>query len=359
MVEPPAPKPFSFAAAAAAAAPAPAVEKAPEKKEQPKKIEPKQQGKWKPVPAPKQEEEAPAAGAGAKAEPKTEPKAQPKPEVASKPEPKPELKAEPTPVIAVPSFSYEAPNEEGKKSPMVIGGVIAALLVLGAGGYYMLGHKSSKAVPSPTTSSTQPAPSIPSSPTSTPTTEVPTSAATPTATAQPAVTTKPDAAKPALDKPKPQPTQIADTTAVSKPTPAPLIVAPSAARTQTADVAPPSISISGGAGPALDIPVTASAPKLSAPAPANAVIVPSRLLQRVNPTYPSSAKQYRIEGAVTLSATIAPDGHVREAKVISGPAMLRDAAVNAVKQWRYAPSTVNGRPVESSVQIVLQFKMPV
>ena len=65
-----------------------------------------------------------------------------------------------------------------------------------------------------------------------------------------------------------------------------------------------------------------------------------------------------MEGAVTLSATIGPDGQVREAKVISGPPMLRDAATGAVKQWKYAPSTVNGRAVESSVKIVLQFKMP-
>ena len=78
----------------------------------------------------------------------------------------------------------------------------------------------------------------------------------------------------------------------------------------------------------------------------------------MNPSYPSAAKQYRIEGAVTLSATIGADGHVREAHVISGPPMLRDAAISAVKGWKYAPSTVNGRAVESSVNVVLQFKMP-
>jgi TonB family protein len=88
------------------------------------------------------------------------------------------------------------------------------------------------------------------------------------------------------------------------------------------------------------------------------VIVQSHLLQRVNPIYPQAAKQYRIEGAVTLNATIGADGRVHQAQVISGPPMLRDAAVTAVKQWKYAPSTVNGRAVESSVRVVLDFKMP-
>ena len=155
--------------------------------------------------------------------------------------------------------------------------------------------------------------------------------------------------------PKPA-TPVADVTRSVAP---PIVIAPKPSEAkQTADLAPPSISLAGSEGPALDVPMTTSAPKLSAPASANAVIVPSRLLQRVNPAYPIAAKQYRVEGAVTLSATIGPDGHVREAKVISGPPLLRDAATNAVKQWKYVPSTVNGRAVESTVQIVLQFKMP-
>lgn len=333
-LEPPAPKPMVAAtAAAAAAAPAPEVEKAPEKKEPPKKIEPKQQGKWKPVVAPKQEE-APVEEAKpvAKAEPKPEPK----------------------PVISAPAFSYEA-EPEGKKSPLLIGGIAAAVLVVAAGGYFMFGRGGSK----PTTST----PTVATQPASNGSTTAEPAASTTTAAATPATTTasaKPDASKPTAtaDKTKPQLTQVADTTTVSKPAPAPLVVAPTpVAPKQTADVAPPTIALGGGAGPNL-VPISTSAPKLSAPAPANAVIVPSRLVSRVNPSYPSAARQYRIEGAVTLSATIGPDGHVHDAKVLSGPPMLRDAAVSAVRQWKYAPSTVNGRAVESSVQIVLDFKMP-
>lgn len=342
-VEPAVAKPGVAASAAAAAAPAPAVEKTPEAKPQPKKQEPKQQGKWKPVTPPKQEgEAAPEVKPVAKAEPK----AQPKPE--TKPESKPQPKAEPV-VTSAPSFSYETKGDsEGSKTPVIIGGVAAALLVVALGGYFMFGHKSSQPTASATpTTATQPAQA--------PATTTPTGVESATT----ANGSKPDAAKPGADKNNDKnKQQQADT---SRPTPAPLIVAPTPAANQpqqTAEVAPPSISISGGAGPALDVPVTTSAPKLSAPAPANAVIVPSRLLQRVNPIYPSAAKQYRIEGAVTIDATVGPDGHVRQAKVVSGPAMLRDSAVSAVRQWKYSPSTVNGRAVESSVRIVLQFNNP-
>ncbi|ABF40496.1 putative GAF sensor protein [Candidatus Koribacter versatilis Ellin345] len=349
---PPAPAPMPVAAA-----PAPAVERAPEPPkpppQPPKRQEQKQQGKWKPVAPPKQEEEAPVIE---KPAPKPEPKAQPKPE--PKPEPKPQPKAEP--VIAAPSFSYEAKTEEGEgggNKGMIFGGVAAAVLVIAIGGYFMMGKKSSPA-PAPPTTTTQPAPEN-------------TANTTPASNVTGTVTTGANPAAANNTKPQDQGKNNNNTTASkpeeqqqAKPAAAPLVVgsAPSASNKpqQVADVSAPSLNLAGaaGAGPNLDVPVTSSAPKLSAPAPANAVIVPSRLVQRVNPNYPQSAKQYRIEGAVTLSATIGSDGHVKDAKVLNGPPMLRDSALNAVRQWKYAPSTVNGRPVESSVQIVLQFKMP-
>jgi TonB family protein len=321
VIETPAP-----AVAASAAAAAPALEKAIEPKAQPKKAEPKLQGKWKPVSAPKQEEEAPVAEA------------------------KPQPKAEP--IMEAPAFSYEASSgSEGSKTPMILGIVAAVVIAAAAGGYFLFGRSSSKPALSAAPAVTTPkAASLPSATPATP-------ALATTADTKPATvgTTKPDAPKPGVDMPKPA-TPVADVTRSVAP---PIVIAPKPSEAkQTADLAPPSISLAGSEGPALDVPMTTSAPKLSAPASANAVIVPSRLLQRVNPAYPIAAKQYRVEGAVTLSATIGPDGHVREAKVISGPPLLRDAATNAVKQWKYVPSTVNGRAVESTVQIVLQFKMP-
>jgi TonB family protein len=327
-IEAPVAKPATVAASAAAVAPA--IEKP-----QPKKPEAKPQGKWKPVTVPK-EEEAPVAEAKpvVKAEPKPEPKAEPRPQ----------------PMMAAPSFSYDAKSDgdEGKKSPMmfIVIGVVAVVVIIA--GYFLFGRSSKPAAAPAATTTSAPA-------SATPAATAP--ATTPTSTAN----SKPEPAKNEKTPDKSVRSAPADTTIVTRPAPAPLVVASNASaagNSKAADVAPPSIAFGGGAGPALDVPVTTSAPKLSAPAPANAVIVPSRLLQRVNPNYPSAAKQYRIEGAVSVSATIGPDGHVIEAKVLSGPPMLRDSAISAVKQWRYAPSTVNGRPVESSVNIVLQFKMP-
>jgi TonB family protein len=307
------PAPKIEAPARPAAATAPAVEKALEAK----KSENRQQGKWKPVVVPKPEEETPAAKA--------------------------ERRSEPT--YAAPSFSYAAKGDdsESKKSPMLFAGIAAAVIVVAAGGYFMFGRGSSKPAASAPAPVTQSAPAV----------------TTPAQTTPPAAATaKTDASKLVADKTKPQVTgtQVPD---VTKKIATPIVIAPTASAPKpAAEDAPPTIAFGASAGPALDIPATTSAPRLSAPAPANAVVVPSRLVQRVNPNYPASARQYRVEGAVTLSATIGPDGRVREAKVISGPPMLRDVAVGAVKQWKYAPSTVNGRAVESSVQIVLQFKMP-
>ncbi len=309
------------APAVAAAATAPAVEKPLEKKS-----ENRQQGKWKPVVVPpKQDEEIPAA--------KTEPKSEP--------------------LYAAPSFSYDAKGDssESKKSPMLFAGIAAAVIVVAAGGYFMFGRGSSKPAASAPAPVTQSAPAPVSS------TPAPV-ATTPAQSTPAAAAAKTDASKLVADKTKP-PVAGTEVPDVTKKIASPIVVAPTAAAAKpTAEDAPPTIAFGASAGPALDIPATTSAPRLSAPAPANAVVVPSRLVQRVNPNYPASARQYRVEGAVTLSATIGPDGRVREAKVISGPPMLRDAALGAVKQWKYAPSTVNGRAVESSVQIVLQFKMP-
>lgn len=332
---PPAPPVAVATTSAAAAAPA-------QEKPQPKKPENKLQGKWKPV-APPKEEEKPAA------ETKPAPKIESKPE--PKPEPKIEKKAQPAPA---PSFSYAATDEsESKKSPMLFAGIGAAVLVVAVGGFFMFGHssKSSASTSAPVTSTSMPASTTPAT-----TTPVATTTTSSPATGKPEAP-KTSAEKIALEKHSP----VVDTTTTLRPAASPLIVAstPAApAPKASADVAPPSINIASASGPALDVPFNTSAPKLSTPAPANAVIVPSRLVQRVNPIYPSSAKQYRIEGAVSLSATIGPDGRVKDAKVLSGPPMLRESAVSAVKQWKYSPSTVNGRSVESSVNIVLQFKMP-
>jgi protein TonB len=66
----------------------------------------------------------------------------------------------------------------------------------------------------------------------------------------------------------------------------------------------------------------------------------------------------RAEGAVQMEAIIGADGSVKTVKVVSGHPLLRDAAVAAVKQWKYKPAMLNGAPSEATVQIAVRFKAP-
>jgi len=87
-------------------------------------------------------------------------------------------------------------------------------------------------------------------------------------------------------------------------------------------------------------------------------VVPATVLQRVNPIYPPQARTQGIGGNVILDATIAPDGSVPKVKVISGPPSLADAATRAVRQWRFSPAVLNGKPVEVEQRITIVFKLP-
>jgi len=83
----------------------------------------------------------------------------------------------------------------------------------------------------------------------------------------------------------------------------------------------------------------------------------ARLLQEVRPSYPLLAKDARIDGTVKLSATIAPDGTVKDLHVLSGHPLLVNAALNAVKQWKYKPTYLNGKPVEVLTEVDVQFTL--
>jgi TonB family protein len=79
------------------------------------------------------------------------------------------------------------------------------------------------------------------------------------------------------------------------------------------------------------------------------------LIYRKEAEYPKIAKQTGAKGTVTLNATIGADGNIKKVKVISGPPMLTNAAAEAVKQWRYRPTLLNGQPVETDTQIMVNF----
>ncbi len=83
-----------------------------------------------------------------------------------------------------------------------------------------------------------------------------------------------------------------------------------------------------------------------------------RLVYRVSPIYPAQAKMFRREGKVILNATVMEDGSVRDLKVVKGEPVLARSAVVAVKQWRYQPFLLDGKPVKTETSITVDFKLP-
>jgi len=82
------------------------------------------------------------------------------------------------------------------------------------------------------------------------------------------------------------------------------------------------------------------------------------LLRRVQPVYPPEARRLRLEGSVLLEANVAEDGQIQDLKVVSGQAVLAQAAVEAVKQWQYSPFLLNGQPIRKQTRINIKFIAP-
>ena len=79
-----------------------------------------------------------------------------------------------------------------------------------------------------------------------------------------------------------------------------------------------------------------------------------KLIKRVTPTYPAVARRDRIDGTVRIVVLIGTDGKVRALQAISGPCLLAQAAVEAVRKWVYSPLLLNGKPaeVETTIDVI-------
>jgi len=82
------------------------------------------------------------------------------------------------------------------------------------------------------------------------------------------------------------------------------------------------------------------------------------VLERVEPQYPEQARQQKIQGPVVLEVHIGRDGAVEEVKLVSGQPVLADAAMAAVKQWRFKPRVEQGKAVEMQTMVTLNFRLP-
>lgn len=86
-------------------------------------------------------------------------------------------------------------------------------------------------------------------------------------------------------------------------------------------------------------------------------VLAGKLITQVLPKYPALARQIRLSGTVHLLGIIGKDGHVRDLRVVDGHPMLRQAAFDAVSQWLYAPTLLNGLPVEVEAPIDVNFAL--
>lgn len=81
------------------------------------------------------------------------------------------------------------------------------------------------------------------------------------------------------------------------------------------------------------------------------------LINKVSPEYPPIAKTAHVAGTVVLHAIIGKDGGIRELQYVSGPPLLMKSAMDAVKEWRYKPTTLNGEAVEVDTTIDVVFSL--
>jgi TonB family protein len=93
-------------------------------------------------------------------------------------------------------------------------------------------------------------------------------------------------------------------------------------------------------------------------APVSQGVSGGQLLNQVPPVYPAQALLLRLEGTVTLAATIMEDGTVGNIRAVDGPPVLAESAMNAVKNWRYEPYELDGKPVQNEIRINVNFKFP-
>ncbi|MGH9688519.1 MAG: TonB family protein [Candidatus Acidiferrales bacterium] len=96
-------------------------------------------------------------------------------------------------------------------------------------------------------------------------------------------------------------------------------------------------------------------PASSAPVRVGGKIQPPRLVSSVLPVYPAIAQQANVTGTVVIETTINKDGNVSKMKVVSGPELLRGAALSALHQWKYEPSKLNGEPISVQMVVSIQF----
>jgi protein TonB len=118
------------------------------------------------------------------------------------------------------------------------------------------------------------------------------------------------------------------------------------------------IGVIGGIGTRIDAVVPPPPPPVTPPKiiRATALNMPKKI-RDVAPEYPALALSAKVEGDVIIEAVIATDGSVRDARVLRSQPLLDRAAVDAVRQWHYEPTRLNGQPVPVIVTVTVRFRL--
>ena len=110
--------------------------------------------------------------------------------------------------------------------------------------------------------------------------------------------------------------------------------------------------------PTAQIPAVKPSPApQSAPVRVGIGVQSAKLIFGPKPSYPALGKMTRTQGTVKIQAIIARDGSIQKLQVLSGPPLLVTAAIEAVQQWRYRPTLLNGDPVEVITEIDVNFTL--
>jgi protein TonB len=96
-------------------------------------------------------------------------------------------------------------------------------------------------------------------------------------------------------------------------------------------------------------------PKKKDPIRVGGSVQESKIINKVHPKYPPLAKRARVKGMVMLQVTVNEQGLVSQVKLIRGHPMLNQAAIDAVSQWRYSPTLLNGEPVPVIATVTVNF----
>jgi protein TonB len=102
---------------------------------------------------------------------------------------------------------------------------------------------------------------------------------------------------------------------------------------------------------------TAQPPKLPQRVRVSQGVSTGLIVKKVQPKYPEKARQNWIQGTVVLRALISKEGDIVDLTVVSGDPLLVKAAVKAVKQWKYKPYLLEGKPVEVDTEIRVNFAL--